>query len=78
MGEFPQAVSDAAVKRTPHRIANYVFDLASTFHSFYNAEKVVDKEQPERTKARLALVRAVQITMKNALSLIGVSAPEKM
>ncbi|CEG29228.1 arginine--tRNA ligase [Bacillus sp. B-jedd] len=78
LGEFPQAVSDAAVKRTPHRIANYVFDLASTFHSFYNAEKVVDKEQPDRTKARLALVRAVQITMKNALSLIGVSAPEKM
>lgn len=78
LGEFPQAVSEAALKRTPHRIANYVFDLASTFHSFYNAEKVVDKEQAERTKARLALVKAVQITMKNALSLIGVSAPEKM
>jgi arginyl-tRNA synthetase len=78
LGEFPQAVTEAAVKRVPHRITNYIFELASTFHSFYNAEKVLDSDNPERTKARLALVRAVQITMKNALSLIGVSAPEKM
>ncbi len=78
IGEFPQAVSEAAVKRTPHRITNYIFELASTFHSFYNAEKVLDADNPERTKARLALVKAVQITLKNALSLIGVSAPEKM
>ena len=78
LGEFPQAVSEAALKRVPHRITNYIFELASAFHSFYNANKVLDSENPERTKARLALVRAVQITMKNALSLIGVSAPEKM
>jgi arginyl-tRNA synthetase len=78
LGEFPQAVSEAAVKRVPHRITNYIFELASAFHSFYNAEKVLDSENQERTKARLALVKAVQITLKNALSLIGVSAPEKM
>lgn len=78
LGEFPSAVGEAAVKRVPHRITNYIFELASTFHSFYNAEKVLDMEQLERTKARLALVKAVQITLKNALVLIGVSAPEKM
>jgi arginyl-tRNA synthetase len=78
VGEFPLAVGEAALKRMPHRISNYIFELASTFHSFYNAEKVLDSEQPERTKARLGLVKAVQITMKNALSLIGVSAPEQM
>ncbi|CRK82597.1 arginine--tRNA ligase [Neobacillus massiliamazoniensis] len=78
LGEFPAAVGEAALKRVPHRITNYIFELASTFHSFYNAEKVLDSEQPERTKARLALVEAVQITLKNALALIGVSAPEKM
>ncbi|MFJ5717035.1 arginine--tRNA ligase [Neobacillus sp. NPDC093127] len=78
LGEFPSAVGEAALKRVPHRITNYIFELASTFHSFYNAEKVLDSEQPERTKARLALVRAVQISLKNALALIGVSAPEKM
>lgn len=78
LGEFPQAVSEAALKRVPHRITNYIFELASAFHSFYNAEKVLDSENQERTKARLALVKAVQVTLKNALSLIGVSAPEKM
>lgn len=78
LGEFPQAVGEAALKRVPHRITNYIFELASTFHSFYNAEKVLDSEQPERTKARLALVKAVQISLRNALALIGVSAPERM
>ena len=78
IGEFPEAVGEAAQRRTPHRITNYIFELASTFHSFYNAEKVLNMEQVEKTKARLALIKAVQITMKNALALIGVSAPEKM
>ncbi|QED49762.1 arginine--tRNA ligase [Cytobacillus dafuensis] len=78
LGEFPQAVGEAAQKRLPHRITNYIFELASTFHSFYNAEKVLDADHPERTKARLALIKAVQTTLKNALALIGVSAPEKM
>ncbi|MFO1442185.1 arginine--tRNA ligase [Bacillus sp. Bva_UNVM-123] len=78
LGEFPLAVAEAAQKRLPHRITNYIFELASTFHSFYNAEKVLDAEYPERTVARLGLIKAVQITLKNALTLIGVSAPEKM
>jgi arginyl-tRNA synthetase len=78
LGEFPQAIGEAAQKRTPHRITNYIFELASVFHSFYNAEKVLDDEQPEKTKARLALIKTVQMTLKNALALIGVSAPEKM
>ncbi|SEN46324.1 arginyl-tRNA synthetase [Mesobacillus persicus] len=78
LGEFPQAVAEAAQKRVPHRVTNYIFELASTFHSFYNAEKVLEMEQKERTAARLGLVKSVQITLKNALDLIGVSAPEKM
>ncbi|PFO07922.1 arginine--tRNA ligase [Bacillus sp. AFS076308] len=78
IGEFPAAVGEAALKRVPHRITNYILELASAFHSFYNADKVLDSENPARTKARLALVKSVQITLKNALALIGVSAPEKM
>ncbi|WP_153126998.1 arginine--tRNA ligase [Peribacillus tepidiphilus] len=78
LGEFPQAIVEAAEKRLPHRITNYIFDLASSFHSFYNAEKVLDIDNVERSKARLALIKSVQITLKNALALIGVSAPEKM
>ncbi|MFJ7639614.1 arginine--tRNA ligase [Peribacillus sp. NPDC097224] len=78
LGEFPQAIAEAAEKRMPHRMTNYIFDLASTFHSFYNADKVLDSEKMDRSKARLALVKSVQITLRNALALIGVSAPEKM
>lgn len=78
LGEFPQAVGEAAVKRMPHRVTQYVFELASALHSFYNAEKVLDLDQLDRTKARLALVEAVRITLANALKLIGVHAPEKM
>lgn len=78
LGEFPEAVGEAALKRMPHRISNYIYELASNFHSFYNAEKVLDTEEVEKTKARLSLIKAVQITLKNALDLIGVSAPEKM
>ncbi|WP_046174614.1 arginine--tRNA ligase [Domibacillus indicus] len=78
LGDFPQVVAEAADKRIPHRITNYVHELAAGFHSFYGAHKVVDKENEEASNARLALVQAVQVTLKNALRLIGVSAPEKM
>ncbi|MCT2538278.1 arginine--tRNA ligase [Aquibacillus koreensis] len=78
LGEFAQVVADAAENRTPHRVTQYIFDLASTLHSFYNAEKVLDPENPELTKARLALMKAVRITIANGLQLIGVHAPESM
>jgi arginyl-tRNA synthetase len=78
VGEFPEAVADAAHKRSPHRMTNYVFELASVFHSFYNAERVLDPEDQEKSKARLALIKAVQYTIQNGLKLIGVSSPEKM
>lgn len=78
IGGFPEAVAEAAVKRIPHRVTNYIYDLASSLHSFYNAEKVIDPENEEKSRARLALMKATQITLNNALQLIGVSAPEKM
>ncbi|WP_449538102.1 arginine--tRNA ligase [Ferdinandcohnia sp. Marseille-Q9671] len=78
LGEFPAAVTEAAEKRIPHRITNYINELAAALHSFYNAEKVLDQENLDKTKARLALMKAVQITLQNSLQLIGVSAPEKM
>lgn len=78
VGAFPQIVADAAKHRTPHRIANYIQDLAAVFHSFYNAEKVLNQDNKELTEARLALITAVKTTLANALKLIGVSAPEKM
>ncbi|MFD0942313.1 arginine--tRNA ligase [Savagea faecisuis] len=78
VGDFPQLVSDAARARAPHRITTYVQELSSTFHSFYNAQKVIDLEQLDRSAARLALVTATKQTIANALRLVGVAAPEKM
>jgi len=78
LGDFPQVIADAAKDRAPHRMTQYVFDLASMLHSFYNAEKVLDPDEPEKTKARLALMQAVKITIANALKLIGVNAPDQM
>ncbi|MCM3741449.1 arginine--tRNA ligase [Oceanobacillus luteolus] len=78
LGEFPQTIADAAEKHAPQRLTNYVFELASLLHSFYNAEKVLDADAQERTTARIALMKAVRITIANALNLIGVTAPEKM
>lgn len=78
VGAFPQIVADAAKHRTPHRIANFIQELAAAFHSFYNAEKVLNADNKELTEARLALITAVKTTLANALKLIGVSAPEKM
>ena len=78
LGDFPAAVAEAAQKQMPHRVTNYVHDLASTLHSFYNAERVIDPENSDATSARLALMKATQITIKNALTLVGVTAPERM
>ena len=78
LGDFPQVIVDAAQDRAPHRMTQYVFDLASLLHSYYNAEKVLDLENPDKTKARLALMQAVRITIANALKLIGVNAPDQM
>ncbi len=78
INEFPKVVSDAALSRQPHKVCNYIQKLAALFHSFYGECKVLDPEDVDLTKQRLALVSAVKITLKNALGLIGVSAPERM
>ncbi|MGG0671056.1 arginine--tRNA ligase [Sporosarcina koreensis] len=78
LGDFPRAVSDAARIRSPHRITIYIQELAAEFHSFYNAEKVLDPDNRDLSEARLALITATRTTIANALKLIGVAAPERM
>ena len=78
LNEFPMIIEECVSYKEPHRMCNYVYKLAQLFHSFYNECKVIDSTNLELTKQRLALVKACQITLKNALELIGVSAPEKM
>ena len=78
MGDFPAMVADAATKRKPHIVVNHVHDLVSAFHSLYGAKKFIDADDPAGTSERLALVRALRITISNALTLIGVTAPVSM
>lgn len=78
LGDFPKTIADAAEKRAPHLVTQYVFDLSALLHSYYNAEKVINEDNLDLTKARLALMAAVKITIANALKLIGVHAPQKM
>ncbi|WP_160034327.1 arginine--tRNA ligase [Paenibacillus sp. An7] len=77
LGEFPEEIATAAKGHAPHRIVRYVYELASMFHSYYKAERVIT-DDAEQTQARLALLGAVRIVINNALKLVGVSAPEKM
>ncbi|WP_438929743.1 arginine--tRNA ligase [Staphylococcus pseudintermedius] len=77
VAEFEPMIEGAVEARAPHRVTNYIQDLAAHFHKFYNAEKVLTEDQA-KTKAHLALIDAVRITLRNALQLVGVTAPEQM
>ena len=78
IGEFPSEVANDAALRKPNKLADYILSLVKVFHSYYNSTKVNIPEDGELTNERLGLVTAVKITLKNALYLIGVSAPEHM
>jgi arginyl-tRNA synthetase len=77
LAEFPEVVATAARELAPHSIAFYLRELAGEFHSYYNAERILVDDEALRA-ARLALCAAVRQTLANGLSLLGVSAPEKM
>ncbi|MDD4364510.1 MAG: arginine--tRNA ligase [Synergistales bacterium] len=77
LAAFPEEVAKASEELAPHRVTFYLYDLASHFHSFYNAHRVLDAE-PDLRRARLALLDATRITLANALGLLGVQAPQNM
>ncbi len=74
---FPEVVEGSALAFEPHRIIYYLQELAGQFHSYYNRNRVVTEDQ-DLTIARLFLLRCIARTIKNALNLMGVSAPERM
>jgi len=74
---FPELVYDVARNYEVHRLTHYAIGLAKLFHAFYRDCRVVGEEK-NLTEARLGLILATQIVLKNLLGLIGVSAPEKM
>jgi arginyl-tRNA synthetase len=77
LGEYAEMLENAAVELAPHQIVFYLRELAGEFHSYYNAERILVAETPLR-RARLALALAVRQVLRNGLSLLGVSQPEKM
>ena len=75
--EFKSVIVLSAQNRTVYTICRYVQELAAEFHSFYNANRVIC-DDIELMKSRLALMVAVRTTLKNALDILAVSAPERM
>lgn len=75
--EFTPVVENAALKKEPHLITNYVYEIASMFHNYYGKHRILTDDKVISSEM-LGLIKTVQITIKNALKLIGVSAPDKM
>lgn len=75
--EYPEVIEESASKRLMHRVPQYIHKLASHLHSFYSDQQIIT-DDATYVKERLALLSAVQIVLKDALSLVGVEAKEKM
>ena len=78
ISEFPAEVAADAASRKPNKMTDYIISLVKVFHSYYNSTKVNNPDDPELTNQRLGLITAARITLRNAMNLIGVSAPESM
>ena len=76
--DYSNVIVTSANNKEVSLLTNYIYKLATTIHSFYTECRVLDVNNPELTKQRLALCKAAQIVMKNALNLIGVEAPNEM
>ena len=76
--KLPEVVEDTASDYQVQRLPQYAMDLATAFHRFYTDCHVINKDNKHLSQARLALVKATQITLKNTLDLMGITAPNKM
>ncbi|MGV6817815.1 MAG: arginine--tRNA ligase [Thiotrichales bacterium] len=77
LARYPELLKNAAIAMEPHQIANYLRELATQFHTYYNAQQFIVDDESLRN-ARLSLCLATQQVLKNGLTLLGVSAPEHM
>jgi arginyl-tRNA synthetase len=84
IAQFPRMIEAAAEAHEPHRVAFYLYDLASSFHSLWNKGKdlpqlrFVNQTDKESTEARLALVHALKGVLGAGLAILGVTAPDEM
>ena len=77
LARYPEIIKSSATTMEPHRITFYLMNLASAFHTYYNKHRVLN-DDPLLRCGRLNLILAVQKVIRNGLTLLGVSAPEKM
>lgn len=77
LADFPEEAADAALDLAPHRLTGYIYELAGLFHSFYNVHRVIGAGAGLE-EARLALVQATGIVLRQGLRLLGINAPERM
>jgi len=77
LAAYPEIIQQCAVQRAPHTLVHYLRDLANDFHSYYSAHQFLVDVAPLRD-ARLTLAFATQIVIRNALELLGVTAPDTM
>lgn len=75
--QFPEIIEDTAADYKVHRLPRYAYELAHSFHNFYEKHRVIVDDQ-ELTVARLALTKASQIVLQNMLKMLGISMPSKM
>lgn len=75
--QYPNVVKESAEKRIPHRICQYILNLASSLHGYYNDEKILSDNIDEMNE-KLTLLNAVMIVLKDSLNLIGVGVKEEM
>jgi arginyl-tRNA synthetase len=77
LARYPEIVTTSAQLMEPHRITYFLMELAALFHAYYNKHRVLTEDM-SLTQARLYLVSAVKKVIRNGLTLLGVSAPERM
>lgn len=78
MSQFSEEVARAAADLEPHRIVNYAYELAGEFHSYYNNSSRILEESGSLQGTHLLMIAAARQVLRNALKLLGISAPEKM
>ena len=78
LNRYPETLRRAAADYTPHTLVFFLKELAEALHSYYNVHRFLVEDDAELQNARLALISAVAQVLRNALGILGVSAPEKM
>ena len=78
LSDYPREVLNAALNRAPYKMTTYIQKLASSINEFYTVCRVIDRTNIEVSSSRIALCKASAIVLKNALELIGVTAPNRM